>query len=166
MAMKIAEANLPVRPILQVLICPVIDNTADTTTYWENSMHSPWLSPQRMNWYRQQYFGVNKDSVKQWSASPNFAPAKLLSQNPKTFIAVADCDLLCPEGKAYGVQLKQAGVDTEVKSYKGATHSALVLAGAHSSGKEMTHDACERMASALGMVYDRSAATIEQVSQS
>ena len=115
-----------------------------------------------MEWYRQQWFGANKVATNEWTASPCFAPAELLTQSPKTFIAVAECDLLAPEGINFAERLIEAGVSTEVKSYKGATHSILVLAGAHQIGKELVHDACERLAAQLNVTYDRTSAMVER----
>lgn len=86
----------------------------------------------------------------------------MLAQYPKTFVAVAECDLLAPEGLAYGARLKDAGVPTETKIYKGATHSVLVLAGAHRIGKELVHDICERVAGEIGVTYDRASAPVER----
>jgi acetyl esterase/lipase len=114
-----------------------------------------------MTWYREQYFGPHLDVTTQWTASPCFASLDLLKECPKTFIAVAECDLLVTEGIEYGQRLAEAGVSTEVKVYKGATHSVLVLAGVHEIGKQLVHDICERLAAELGVSYDRTAATIE-----
>lgn len=81
-----------------------------------------------MTWYREKYFPNPSDAAK-WDASPNFAPRELLAKSPKTFIAVADCDLLAPEALEYGKLLKEVGVDVEVNVVQGGTHSILILAG-------------------------------------
>lgn len=65
----------------------------------------------------------------EWKASPCFATKEMMGNSPKTFVAVAECDLLAPEGLAYAGALREAGVEVEVTVYKGATHSVLVLAG-------------------------------------
>lgn len=129
LSLKAALAEgLPALPIFQLLICPVIDNTATTSSAWSESQHSPWLTPSRMTWYRNQYF-TKPEQVTNWDASPCFASSELLGKSPKTFICVAECDLLAPEALKYAKQLESAKVDTNVKIYKGATHSVLVLAG-------------------------------------
>jgi len=81
-----------------------------------------------MTWYRERYF-TNLSDTKNWDASPCFAPANVLAKSPQTFIAIAECDLLAPEGIDYAQKLAEAGVETEMKIYKGATHSILILAG-------------------------------------
>jgi acetyl esterase/lipase len=128
LAMRIAERIPAVHPRFQMLICPVIDCTADITTGWSTSRHSPWLTPSRMQWYREKYFTDDAQS-RNWDASPCFAPKTLLQKSPPSYVAVAECDLLAPEGLAYAESLRAAGVATEIKVCKGATHSVLGLAG-------------------------------------
>lgn len=128
MKAALEHENLQHRICFQLLICPVIDNTASTSSIWKDSQYAPWLTPSRMTWYRQHYF-PNPIDTKRWDASPCFAPQEVVSQSPKTFLAVAECDLLAPEALRYAEQLRQNGVPTELHVYKGATHSILVLAG-------------------------------------
>jgi acetyl esterase/lipase len=129
LSMKAAlSSNLAAKPIIQLLICPVIDNSATTSTVWKSSQHAPWLTPPRMTWYREQYFR-NPEDVKEWTASPCFAPQNLLAQSPKTCLLIAECDLLAPEALSYAKSLQKANVEVDVKVYRGATHSVLVLAG-------------------------------------
>lgn len=71
----------------------------------------------------------NEGDWSNWDASPNFTPSNLLAKSPKSWIAVAELDILCEEGKKYGEQLKQAGVETEVQVIPGSTHSILILDG-------------------------------------
>lgn len=120
--------NISVQPIFQLLICPVIDCTATEATTWGTTKYSPWLTPTRMTWYRNQYF-VNADDTSNWQASPCFADPSTLAKSPKTFLAIAECDLLSQEALSYGESLKKNGVDTTIEVYKGATHSVLILAG-------------------------------------
>lgn len=124
------------KPIFQLLVCPVIDNTVTVDTDpaeragWQVSKHSPWLTPTRMQWYRDQYFqGTALKSTAEWTASPCYAPAELLAASPPTFLGIAGCDLLAPEAQAYSVQLAKASVPIDVQTYAGGTHSVLVLAG-------------------------------------
>lgn len=81
-----------------------------------------------MLWYRNMYL-LNAEDCLEWTASPNLAPKELLAKSPKTWIAIAECDLLAPEGIAYGKQLQEAGVEVEVKTYEGSTHSLLAASG-------------------------------------
>jgi acetyl esterase/lipase len=126
--MKAIEADLPIKPTFQMLLCPVIDSTATVSSIWASSQNAPWLTPDRMHWYQDKYFSDRKEAGN-WDASPNFAPSNLLGQSPETFIAVAECDLLAPEEIEFAKRLSDAGNKVEIKVYKGATHSVLILAG-------------------------------------
>jgi acetyl esterase/lipase len=112
----------------QILICPVIDNTATVDTSWATSKYSPWLTPSRMTWYRNMYFR-SEEKTRNWDASPCFAPEEALQKSPRTFLAIAECDLLAPEAIQYGNSLRKSGVDVDIQLYRGATHSILILAG-------------------------------------
>ncbi|KAK0618960.1 Alpha/Beta hydrolase protein [Immersiella caudata] len=151
------HAQLPTAPklLFQLLICPVIDNLATTSTTWSTSQHSPFLTPGRMSWYRDRYFqSENSEAVRgHWHASPCYAPSDLLAKSPGTFIGIAECDLLAPEDVAFAKLLEENGVKVESNIYKGATHSILGLAGVLQSGKDLTHDACEALAQGLGTHY-------------
>ncbi|KAF4624079.1 hypothetical protein G7Y89_g14094 [Cudoniella acicularis] len=126
LSLKAASLKPPVSITFQLLIVPVIDNTASTTSCWESNAHAPWLTPNRMMWYRKMYL-PNEKNWTNWDASPNFAPAALLAKSPKTWIAVAELDILCDEGVKFGEQLRAEGVDAEVVVYPGSTHSILIL---------------------------------------
>ncbi|KAH8200412.1 hypothetical protein TruAng_005441 [Truncatella angustata] len=128
LSLQISHLDLTPPPLFQMLLCPVIDNTATTDTTWSISRHAPWLTPTRMTWYREKYFSSPSDSAN-YDASPCFAPLELLSKSPKTFLGVSECDLLAPEALAFGKMLEAAGVETSVEVYEGGTHSILVLAG-------------------------------------
>ncbi|KAH7025679.1 Alpha/Beta hydrolase protein [Microdochium trichocladiopsis] len=158
LSMKIIQAELPSKPRLLLLICPVIDNTADIKTGWIASQHAPWLTSTRMTWYRDMY--LDADQASSWDASPCFATSELLSRNPKTFIMVAECDLLAPEALDYAHALSAAGVVVEHKVFPGATHSMLVLAGINERSRQVVHDACDHIASEVGHSYDRTTAPI------
>jgi len=71
----------------------------------------------------------NEDDWSLWSASPNLGPTELIAESPKSWIAVAELDILAPEGVAYGELLRKAGVEVGIKVYEGSTHSILALDG-------------------------------------
>ncbi|KAK2037758.1 hypothetical protein LZ31DRAFT_600200 [Colletotrichum somersetense] len=159
--MKASLAGVAPAPISQLLVCPVIDNTATAETGWAASRHVPWLTPGRMRRYQDLYFaGRPEEDRRRWDASPCFAPADVLARSPPTWLAVAEVDLLAPEGLAYADQLRGAGVDVRTEVYKGATHSVLVLAGVHQISRKLVHDACAWLARGFGSSYDHSAAPI------
>ncbi|OKL63074.1 hypothetical protein UA08_01276 [Talaromyces atroroseus] len=139
--------------VYQILICPVIDNTATVDTAWGPSQRSPWLTPSRMTWYRNMYFR-SENETRNWDASPCFAPVEVLRKSPSTFLAIAECDLLAPEGHQYGHSLQKSGVGVDIQLYSGATHSILILAGLHKVGQKLIHDVCSRLAKRFDVAYD------------
>ncbi|KAF1809994.1 hypothetical protein P152DRAFT_461071 [Eremomyces bilateralis CBS 781.70] len=159
MSLKAGLAKLSPAPVFQLLICPVIDCTATVNTAWATTQHSPFLTPGRMTWYQDRYLPNPSDRAN-WDVSPCFAPPETLALSPKTFVAIAECDLLAPEGLRYAELLRKAGVEVETKTYKGATHSILVLAGIHQIGQQLVHDACAVIARELGTEYDPSTSPI------
>ncbi|KAF4343839.1 esterase lipase thioesterase [Fusarium beomiforme] len=100
-------------PASLVLFIPVVDNTATAEGVWKpNAETAPWLTPARMEWYRKLYFTRNEHRSR-WDASPNLAPEALVRKLPKTWIAVAEMDILAPESLAFGEQLRGFGIDVE-----------------------------------------------------
>ncbi|EQB52015.1 hypothetical protein CGLO_08391 [Colletotrichum gloeosporioides Cg-14] len=159
LTMKASLENVTPAPVSQILICPVIDSTTTVETVWSASKHVPWLTPGRMTWYQNLYF-PNQEDKESWDASPFFAPKDIVGRSPKTWIAIAEIDLLAPEGLKYAEQLKDAGVEVETKVYKGATHSVLILAGIHQISQQLVHDACRTLAEGFGSAYDPALAPI------
>ncbi|KAF8990855.1 alpha/beta hydrolase fold-domain-containing protein [Cyathus striatus] len=128
LALKAVEMSPPVQIIFQLLIVPVTDNTASVRDCWEENQYAPWLSPNRMMWFRRNYL-PNEEDWKKWDASPYFAPVNLLEKTPKAWIGLAELDILKGEGIAYGEKLKQAGVEVHVEIYKGAPHPIMAMNG-------------------------------------
>lgn len=146
----------PFKPILQLLVVPVIDNKATPGNGWAN-IYAPWLTPERMLWYRRMYLpndGIVREPAREdWQISPNLAPPKLLSKLPPTWIAVSEHDLLATEALEYAQQLRQAKVQTDVKIYPGSTHSILALNGVLSKGRELMQDAASVLSKAFRPQY-------------
>ncbi|KAI0121189.1 alpha/beta hydrolase fold-domain-containing protein [Xylariales sp. AK1849] len=159
LSLKLSALAAVPEPKLQLLLCPVIDNTASVSGIWSSSQHAVWLTPTRMTWYREKYF-PNPSYASRWDASPCFAPSGLLGKSPETFLGIAECDLLAPEALRFAESLRSAGVEVEEVVYKGATHSVLVLAGVHQVGQKLVHDACTALAEAIGTSYDADEAAI------
>lgn len=128
LTLKAAEASPPIPLVFQLLIVPVTDNTATVENLWAENALTPWLSPARMLWFRDNYL-PNKEDYTKWDASPYFAPDALLAKAPKAWIAVCECDILRDEGIAYGKKLSAVGVEVEVEVYKGAPHPIMAMDG-------------------------------------
>jgi acetyl esterase/lipase len=132
LALKAAEATPPIPLIFLLLIVPVTDNTASVDNLWAENALTPWLSPARMLWFRDNYL-PNKEDYTKWDASPYFAPEALLAKVPKTWIAVCELDILRDEGIAFGKKLEGLGVPVTIEVYKGAPHPIMAMDG------EQTH---------------------------
>ena len=130
LALKAAQRQPPIPLVFQLLVVPVTDNTASIETYgsWAENKWTPWLSPDRMLWFRHNYL-PNKEDWTKWDASPFFAPDELVSNIPKAWIGVAELDILRDEGIQYGEKLKKVGVEVEIEIYKGAPHPIMAMDG-------------------------------------
>ncbi|KIM36277.1 hypothetical protein M413DRAFT_449327 [Hebeloma cylindrosporum] len=150
LALKNAQMDIPIPFIFQLLIVPVTDNTADvaTSSGWADNQFSPWLSPARMLWFRNNYL-PNEEDLRKWDASPIFAPDDLLAKLPKTWIAVAELDILKEEGINYAERIKKAGVEVEIHVYKGVPHPLMAMDGVLQVGKQLVTDAAEALKNAF-----------------
>ncbi|KAG6832984.1 hypothetical protein H0H92_004868 [Tricholoma furcatifolium] len=128
LALKAAERSPSVPLVFQLLIVPVTDNTASVDNLWAGNRLTPWLNPERMMWFRNNYLPNSEDWAK-WDASPIFAPKELLAKVPKAWIGVAELDILKDEGVLYGNKMKQLGVDVETVVYERAPHPIMAMDG-------------------------------------
>jgi acetyl esterase/lipase len=131
---KAAQLYPPIPLIFQLLIVPVTDNTASASgvphVSWRENEHTPWLTPERMLWFRRQYLPQEPTRAR-WDASPLLAQDEMFHRVPKAWIAVAELDILRDEGIAYGKKLLMAGVPTEIRTYKGAPHPIMSMDGTY-----------------------------------
>ncbi|KAJ8495649.1 hypothetical protein ONZ51_g1622 [Trametes cubensis] len=151
---KAAALEPPIPLVFQLLVVPVVDNTADTENgrylSWKENANTVSLVPAKMLWFRNNY-SPNKEDWTKWDNSPIFAPEESFKKAPPAWIAVAELDILRDEGIAYGEKLKQAGVSAEVKVYKGAPHPIMAMDGnALEIGKQLVADAGAALAKAFG----------------
>ncbi|KAG6860689.1 hypothetical protein C0995_008602 [Termitomyces sp. Mi166 len=126
LALKAVERKPPIPLKFQLLVVPVIDNTASVDNLWAANQNAPWLSPNRMLWFRDNYLPNVEDRTK-WDASPIFAPKELLARVPSAWIGVAALDILKEEGVLYGEKLKELGVEVEIVIYEGAPHPIMAM---------------------------------------
>jgi acetyl esterase/lipase len=137
-------------PVSLLLFIPVVDNTATVDGVWKpNAETAPWLTPSRMEWYRKLYF-TQDDHRSRWDASPNLAPDILLKKLPKTWMAIAEMDILAPEASKFSQQLQGLGVDVETLIVQGGTHSILSLHGVIDRGYKMIEDAIRHLQNTFG----------------
>ena len=122
----------PIPLAYQILIVPVMDNTADVDGHaypsWLENRHTPALDHGRMLWFRN-YYLPNEEDRKNWDASPIFASEESFSKIPDAWIAVAELDILRDEGIAYAKKMREAGRKAEVKVYEQAPHPIMAMDG-------------------------------------
>jgi acetyl esterase/lipase len=134
LAHKAAQLYPPIPLVFQLLIVPVTDNTASVSgvphASWHENKHAPWLTPEKMLWFRSQYLPQEPTRAR-WDASPLLAQVEMFHKVPKAWIAVMELDILRDEGIAYGEKLLTAGVPAEIKTYKGAPHQIISMDGTY-----------------------------------
>lgn len=145
-AILAADLNVPL--ILSILVVPVTDNTATVETRWAAHKHSPWLTPVRMAWFRSLYL-PDKSLETDWKVSPLFASKERLGKSPKTWVAIAEQDLLSTEGRDYIKALREAGVEVEVHSYPGMPHTMMALSGVLHRGRQSIVDIVDAVRRAI-----------------
>ncbi|KAF8876842.1 alpha/beta hydrolase fold-domain-containing protein [Infundibulicybe gibba] len=125
LALKAAESTPPIPLVFQLLIVPVIDNTASVSTSWAENQHTPWLTPARMMWFR----GLDKVGCLAIVRAP-----RITANVPKAWIAVAELDILRDEGVKYGEKLREQGVEVEIEIYRGGPHPIMAMDALFKSG--------------------------------
>jgi len=152
LALEAVQADPPIPLIFQLLIVPVIDNTASPSGVpfpsWAENKNTVQLTPARMLWFRDQYLPNQVDRAA-WRSSPIFAPEELFGNLPKACVMVMELDVLRDEGIAYAEKMKHAGVEVEVKLYKAAPHPIISMDGVLQIGRRAVADAIQALAQAF-----------------
>ncbi|SIR08754.1 alpha/beta hydrolase [Bosea sp. TND4EK4] len=106
----------------QILIYPVTDSDFERRSYVEYGTGLP-LTRQDMVWFFRHYA-----SESEWG-SPQIAPLRAdeLGGLPPTLIALAECDVLADEGRAYADALERAGTRVTRRQAAGVTHGFIRL---------------------------------------
>lgn len=122
--------------LLQVLIVPVTDNTADTSNSakWRECEWVPALPAAKMLWYRNHYL-PDKATWGDAEASPLLWEGDWAAL-PPAVIVVGGMDVLCEEGEKFGEKLKGAGVAAEVHVIDKYPHPFLAMDGALQAGRD------------------------------
>ena len=104
-------------PAAQMLIYPVTDNK-DTYPDLTKYEHATWPHKGNTRMWKRYLNGQNV------TGSDYAVPMlhETLSDLPKTYVEVAEVDILCDQGAAYAEKMQQAGVDVTLQSVPGAYH--------------------------------------------
>ncbi|KAM6501481.1 alpha/beta hydrolase fold domain containing protein [Amanita muscaria] len=155
LALKTATLTppLPHPLVFQLLLVPVTDNTSTPDSpsphaSWETNKHAPWLSPERMLWFRNNYL-PDETRRSEWSASPLLAPDEVFKGAAKCWIAITELDILRDEGERYAEKLEAAGVTTRLVCYEKAPHLTMSMDGVLNVGKRLVKDAGDALKEAF-----------------
>lgn len=149
MCHKSASLPKPLPILTQLLIVPVTDNTASTSTnktYLSNKFTAA-LPAEKMLWYRRHYL-PNEEDWANPEASPLFYTGGWEKQ-PKALILVGELDVLRDEGEQYGKKLEEVGVQVHLEIMKGMPHPFLAMDGTLTAGKQAITYMVEALKDAL-----------------
>lgn len=122
----------------QVLICPVMQYSFDTSSY-QKYADGYFLTKKDMEFFWDQYLEKVEDG-RQIYASPLLAPN--LSELPATLIVLATFDPLYDEGNAYGKKMEAADVSVTIKKYP-TYHGFMSKINEFDISKKAVTDICE-----------------------
>ena len=110
----------------QLLIALEVDCTSVSSLYKNELEHAPGLHLDDVMWLSRNYL-PNQEDRYNWDVSPILAPDELVRNVPQAWIGIMEIDIRRPEGVAYGLKLKEAGVEVQTVVYKGAPHVTMML---------------------------------------
>ena len=124
------------RPSLQVLIYPMLDATASSASYDEFA-EGYGFSSEKSRWYFDQYLPPSVDR-RDPRVSPLFdrAPDDL----PPTLTVTAECDPLRDDGERYAERLRAAGLNVELRRYRGMIHGFFQMTGALEGSRRLNRE--------------------------
>jgi acetyl esterase len=129
----------------QLLVYPVLARdpaTASRVRYADGH----WLTAAGLEWCWGQYLERDADAASPY-ASPLLADS--LADLPPALIVLAECDVLCDEGRRYGERLQQDGVAATVLVHAGMLHGFMACAGVVGAGWAALREAGQVVGDAL-----------------
>ena len=119
LAAAVALRSQGVVPLaFQVLIYPCLDPRRETASAEEFATGYN-LAKQGMQWYWEQYAPNAEDRLRE-DVAPVYAHN--VAHLPRTYIAVAENDILRDDGRAYHALLSSGGVQSTYREYEGMIH--------------------------------------------
>jgi len=108
----------------QFLITPVLDYHFDTRSYQANYQYN--LTNEKMKWFFSHYLNDPADGGEVY-----VSPLRLQNMDklPQTLLVTAEFDPLREEGFAYGMRLKDFGVEVDFLHYEDLVHSFINMIG-------------------------------------
>jgi acetyl esterase len=149
-------------PSFQVLIYPMLDATASSASYDEFASGYG-FSRDKSLWYFDQYLasGVDRRAPR---VSPLFEPD--LVGLPPTLVVTAECDPLRDEGEAYAQNLRNAGVEVDVRRFPGMIHGFFQMTAALNAARLLHDELAQWMKSRIAECRDARAERASSTSRS
>jgi acetyl esterase/lipase len=121
----LAKERGRVRPVQQILVCPVTDAGMNTPSYRDFG-EGYFLGSLAMRRFWEQYAPDPADRVKS-TASPLRATLAELADLPPALVITAEADVVRDEGECYAARLRAAGVPVASVRYHGTMHAFLLF---------------------------------------
>jgi len=145
-ACLIAKAQGTPQPVYQLLIYPLVSNSATLPSYIQEANAKPLDTPS-VKWFEQYYLRTPTDVL-----SPYVAPLQqardLRGLAPATVIT-DQFDPLRSEGEAYAARLRQAGVPVQATRYNGVTHEFFTTSAVVDKARQAVAEAAAGLRSAF-----------------
>lgn len=144
-----ADDSLP--PLkLQMLLVPVIDNTASKETHlsWRENEFTPQLPAEKMMTYRR-YYLQHESLWTQPEASPIFFEDESFRRLPKAVVVAAELDVLRTEDELYHEKMRRNGVDSKLYIYPKVPHHTMGLCLVLEQGRKLTNDCAAELKDAF-----------------
>ncbi|EJM67498.1 esterase/lipase [Pseudomonas sp. GM50] len=118
--------------MFQLLLYPLLDCLAQNPSHKEFA-EGFGLTAEMLEWYIKHYVPSGTSR-----ADPGLSPlrSKCLHGLPPALIITSEFDVLRDDGRAYAIQLKEAGVSVLHKEYPGMLHGFINYPAAHDDGKQ------------------------------
>ncbi|OQD88421.1 hypothetical protein PENANT_c004G00853 [Penicillium antarcticum] len=126
MIQLIHTRNLSVSLCQLILFYPVTDTAEKSETY-RIYQDGPYLTERTMDWMIGAFLPNEEDRRNALSSPLKYATDKELSSFPPTTVFLSGADPLIGEGRAFGLRLQKAGVETAILTADGQIHDYVML---------------------------------------
>lgn len=130
----------------QVLVHPAVQYGWDTPSAVANA-EGYLIQRASLEWFWNHYVSSPSDALHPY-CSP--LAARDHSNLPPAFIACAEYDPICDDGRHYAEKLRAAGVPVEFRLYEGMIHGFLWMSGIFDQSKALLDEIGRKVRSALG----------------
>ncbi len=130
----------------QLLVYPVVDYGSRTGSYDEYGKGFGILETQTVDYFRDHYV-EDPSQLQDWRVSPLYAASH--ADLPPALVQLAELDVLYDEGHIYADKLRDAGVNVEVKEYKGQIHAFFTFTHMVEDAKTAQSDAAAALRAAF-----------------